>query len=191
MGQPSVSARQRGLRANRVIIPPNFALPTANCRCQHLHPSSRSGVIACYSARILCLTTVPAPTGAMPFSSLNPTSVTISGAAAQTSTLTVITTAASSAENQHRNLLWPSTCGATFAFVLLFVKPRKRKNRFALIGLLLLFVSAGLIACGGGTGAGGGGGGSTGTTPGAYTITVTGTSGSVSATVGVVALTVQ
>jgi len=64
----------------------------------------------------------------------------------------------------------------------------------ALIGLLLLFVSTGLIACGGGSmgsAGGGGGGGNTGTTPGAYTITVTGTSGSVSATVGAVALTVQ
>ncbi|MGA9511698.1 MAG: FG-GAP-like repeat-containing protein [Candidatus Sulfotelmatobacter sp.] len=129
----------------------------------------------------------------MPTCSLNPTSVTISGAAAETSTLTVNTTAASSAENRKRSLFWPSTSGATFAFVLLFVRPRKRKDRVALIGLLLLFVSTGLIACGGGGsgGGGGGGGGSTGTTPGAYTITVTGKSGSVSATVGAVALTVQ
>jgi Chitobiase/beta-hexosaminidase C-terminal domain/FG-GAP-like repeat len=130
----------------------------------------------------------------MPTCSLNPTSVTISGAAAETSTLTVNTTAASSAENQKRSLFWPSASGATFGFVLLFVRPRKRKDRVAIIGLLLVFVSTGLIACGGGTngsGGGGGGGGNTGTTPGAYTITVTGTSGPVSAKVGTVALTVQ
>jgi len=128
----------------------------------------------------------------MPTCSLNPTSVTISGAAAQTSTLTVNTTAASSTENQKRSLFWPSASGATFALVLLFVRPRKQKDRVALIGLLLLFVSTGLIACGGGSsGGGGGGGGNTGTTPGAYTITVTGRSGSVSATVGTVALKVQ
>ena len=126
----------------------------------------------------------------MPTCSLNPTSVTISGAAAQTSTLTVNTTPASSAENQERRLFWPSASGTTFAFVLLFVRPRKRKDRVALIGLLLLFVSTGFIGCGGGS-IGGGGGGNGGTTPGAYTITVTGTSGSVSATVGAVALTVQ
>jgi len=126
----------------------------------------------------------------MPTCSLNPTSVTISGAAAQTSTLTVNTTAASSAENQMRRLFWPSTGGATFALVLLFVKPRKRKGRVAIVGLLLLFVSTGLIACGGGSN-GNAGGNNTGTTPGAYTITVTGESGSVSATVGAVALTVQ
>jgi hypothetical protein len=128
----------------------------------------------------------------MPTCSLNPTSVTISGAAAQTSTLTVNTTAASSAENQKKGLFWPPASGATFALMLLFVKPRKRKDWVALIGLLLLFVSTGLIACGGGSSGGGaGGGGNTGTTPGAYTITVTGRSGLVSATVGAVALTVQ
>jgi hypothetical protein len=130
----------------------------------------------------------------MPTCSLNATSVTISGAAAETSTLTVNTTAASSAENQKRSLFWPSASGGTFALALLFVRPRKRKDRVAIIGLLLVFVSTGLIACGGGTngsGGGGGGGGNIGTTPGAYTITVTGTSGSVSANVGTVALTVQ
>jgi hypothetical protein len=118
----------------------------------------------------------------------------ISDATAQASTLTVNTTAASSAENQKRRLFWPSASGATFAFVLLFVRPPKRKGRVAIIGLLLLFVSTGLIARGGGTGGSGGGGGgvgNTGTTPGAYTIVVTGTSGSVSAKVGTVALTVQ
>ena len=130
----------------------------------------------------------------MPTCSLNPTSVTISDASAQASTLTVNTTAASSAENQERRLFWPSASGATFAFVLLFVRPPKRKGRVAIIGLLLLFASTGLIACGGGTGGSGGGGGgvgNTGTTPGAYTIVVTGTSGSVSAKVGTVALTVR
>ncbi|MGA8214222.1 MAG: FG-GAP-like repeat-containing protein [Candidatus Sulfotelmatobacter sp.] len=129
----------------------------------------------------------------MPTCSLNPASVTISGAAAQTSTLTVNTTAASSAENRNRSLFWPSASGATFALVLLFVRPRKQRNWVAPIGLLLMFVSTGLIACGGGSraGGGGGGGGNTGTTPGAYTVTVTGRSGSVTATVGTVALKVQ
>jgi hypothetical protein len=133
----------------------------------------------------------------MPTCSLSPTSVAIIGAAAQTSTLTVNTTASSSAENQKKILFWPATGGATFGLVLLFVKPWKRKDRLALIGLMLLFLSAGLIACGGGgSGSGGSSGSKTGitnpgTTAGAYTITVTGTSGSLSTTVGAVALTVQ
>jgi len=131
----------------------------------------------------------------MPTCSLNPTSVTISGSVAQTSTLTVNTTPASSAQNLNRSIFWPLAGGFTFALGLLSVRSPKHKRRVPTIGLLLLFVSTtGLIACGGGaTGSGGGGGGGrdTGTTPGAYTITVTGTSGSVSATVGTVALTVQ
>jgi hypothetical protein len=131
----------------------------------------------------------------IPTCSLNPTSVTISDAAAQTATLTVRTTPASSAENQKRSPLWVLASGATFTFGLLFVMPPKRKNRVALIGLLVLFISStGLIGCGGGNVGGGGGGGglsNSGTTSGAYTITVTGTSGSVSATVGTVTLTVQ
>jgi len=64
-----------------------------------------------------------------------------------------------------------------------------------MIGLLLLFVfthrTHGLRGGTTGSGGGGGGGRNTGTTPGSYTITVTGTSSSVSATVGTVALTVQ
>ncbi len=129
----------------------------------------------------------------MPTCSLNPTSVAITGVAAQASTLTVNTTPASSAENQKRSLFWPSTSGAAFAFALLYVRPRKRKDRMAILGLLLFLVSSGLVACGGGSSGSGGGnrGTDSGTTPGAYTITVTGTSGSVSATVGLVALTVQ
>lgn len=133
----------------------------------------------------------------MPTCSLNPTSVTISGAAAQTSTLTVNTTPTSIAENQKTTPFWPLAGGTTFTLGLLFVRPPKRKNRVAIISLLLLFVSTGLVACGGGNignsggGGNGSGGGNPGTTPGAYTITVTGKSDSLSATVGTVALTVQ
>jgi hypothetical protein len=128
----------------------------------------------------------------MPTCSLNPTSVTISGTGAQTSTLTVSTTSTSSAENRRRSLFWPLASGTIFAFALIFVRPPKRKDRVAIFGLLLVLVSTGFISCGGSNiGSGGGGRGNTGTTPGAYAITVTGTSGSVSATVGTVGLTVQ
>jgi hypothetical protein len=51
---------------------------------------------------------------------------------------------------------------------------------------LLIFIG-GFVACGGG---GSSGGGNPGTTPGAYTLTVTGTSGSTTAK-GAVTLTVQ
>jgi len=130
-----------------------------------------------------------------PTCSLNPTSVSISGAADQTSTLTVTTTAASSAENQMKKLFWPSTGGSALALILLFCVPRRQRNWLAMLALLVLSVSIGAVGCGGsgggGSGGGGGGGGNSGTTAGAYTITVTGTSGPISATVGTIALTVQ
>jgi hypothetical protein len=65
-----------------------------------------------------------------------------------------------------------------------------------MLGLVLVFVfTAGLAGCGGGAGGGGGGGGSStqgslGTTPGQYVVTVTGTSGSLTAS-GMITVTVQ
>jgi hypothetical protein len=132
----------------------------------------------------------------MPTCSLSPTSVTLSGTTAQTSTLTVATTASSSAENHMKKLFWPSTGGTALALIFLFCAPRRRRNWPAMLGLLVLFVSFGAMGCGGGGGSGGGGGGgggggNSGTTTGSYSITVTGTSGLISATVGTVTLTVQ
>ncbi len=128
----------------------------------------------------------------MPSCSLNPPSVTISGTTTQTSVLTVTTTAASSAENNIKKLIWP-TGGTTLALVMLLVVPRRRRNWLAMTEIILLCVVIGAVGCGGGGSGngGGGGGGNPGTTAGTYTITVTGTSGSVSATVGTVNVTVQ
>jgi Chitobiase/beta-hexosaminidase C-terminal domain len=128
----------------------------------------------------------------VPTCSLNPTFVTISGAGAQTSTLTVTTTAASSATNEIKRLFWPSVGGTALALLAFFLVPRRR-NWLAMLGLFALFVSVSAIGCGGGSGGGGGGGGggNSGTTAGTYTITVTGTYGTISATVGTVTLMVQ
>ena len=130
----------------------------------------------------------------LPSCSLNPASVTISGTAAQTSTLTVTTTAASSAENNEKDLFWP-TGGTALALVVLIAVPRRRRNWLGMAGMFLLCLAIGSVGCGGGSGGGGqggnGGNANPGTTAGTYTITVTGTSGSVSATVGTVTLTVQ
>jgi hypothetical protein len=125
----------------------------------------------------------------MPSCSLSPSSVTLSSTTPQTSTLTVNTTTASSAENQMKKLFWPSTGGTALALILLFCVPRRQRNWLAMLGLLVLFVSIGAVGCGGG--GGGGGGGNVGTTPGTYTVTVAGTSGNITGTVGTVTLTVQ
>ena len=120
--------------------------------------------------------------------SLSPTSVTISGTTPQTSTLTILTTAASVGENRMERLLWPAG-GTTLALVMLIGVPRRRRSWLAMAAVLALFVSVGAAGCGGGSG--NGGSGNSGTTAGAYTVTVTGTSGAVTGTVGTVSLTVQ
>ena len=127
----------------------------------------------------------------MPTCSLSPLSVNIQGATAQTSTLTINTTAATSANNQSKKVIWPSAGGATLALLLFFTLP-KRRNWLGMLGVLVFFVSVGTLGCGGGgSSQRGGGGGNSGTTVGSYTITVNGTSGALSVTVGTVTLTVQ
>jgi hypothetical protein len=121
---------------------------------------------------------------------LSPTSVSITGTAAQTTVLTVTTTAATTAANRMRRFIWPSGGGTVLALLLFFGFPRRRRNLPALLALLLLFVSLGAVGCGGSGSNGGGGGGNPGTSPGSYTVTVTGTSGTTTGS-GSITLTVQ
>ena len=84
---------------------------------------------------------------------------------------------------------WYIATATGLAFVMLIGIPAHGRSGYTRLGILVfltVFVG-GLIACGGG---GSSGGSNPGTTPGAYVVTVTGTSGSVTAT-GAVALTVQ
>jgi hypothetical protein len=143
------------------------------------------------------------PSGAqyLPTLSFGTTSaVSITGSTAQTATLTISTTAATSGALVYPvrpGSRWYASGGTALACILLFCVPMRRRGWRAVFGVLaLLFALAGgMLACGGGGGSGGGGGGGggggiSGTTSGAYTITVTATSGSTSAT-STVALTVQ
>jgi hypothetical protein len=126
--------------------------------------------------------------------SLATNSVTVNGTTTATDVLTVNTTAATSAENRMKKLLWPSTGGMALALLLFFRVPRRR-NWLAMLGLLVLFCCFGTMGCGGGGsssgGGGGGGGGNSGTTAGTYTVTVTGTAGTTSVTLATIGLTVQ
>jgi len=132
------------------------------------------------------------------------TPVSITGATAGTATLTISTTAASSAALAnpiHRGLPWYTEGSAALACILLICIPARRRSWHTMLGMLALLVTltGSVLACGGGGSAGSGGsGGGTGpggnsnpgTTTGAYTITVTGTSGTTTAT-GTVTLNVQ
>ena len=124
--------------------------------------------------------------------SLSPASVEITNGGALTSTLTINTTGATSAQKEVKKLFWPSTSGAAVAFLLFFLAPRRRSHWLGMLGLLVVFAGLAGMGCGGSGGNGGsgagagsnsggsGGGGNTGTTSGSYTVTVTGTTGSAS-----------
>jgi trimeric autotransporter adhesin len=121
--------------------------------------------------------------------SLSPASVDITTSSALTSTLTINTTGATSAEKEVKKLFWQSTSGAAVAFLLFFLTPRRRSHWLGMLGLLVVFAGLAGMGCGG-SGANGGngafnngvgeGGGNTGTTSGSYTVKVTGTTGSAS-----------
>ncbi len=129
------------------------------------------------------------------FGSTNP--VTINGANAATATLTISTTAATaSLERLPRpGGHWLPASGAALACIVLFWIPARRRGATRLFGIIALFIACvwGATACGGNSsgGGGGGGGGISGTTSGSYTITVTGSSGSMSASPITINLTVQ
>jgi sugar lactone lactonase YvrE len=131
----------------------------------------------------------PAASSDPPTCSLTPT-VTISGTNSQNATLTITTTAAS-AMNQPVPL-WRVAGGAALACLALLISPARRRRWLAMLCVLLFVIVVAGGACGGGSSTGGGGGPppNQGTTPGTYTVTVTGVSGSMTAT-GTVALTVQ
>jgi subtilase family serine protease len=113
----------------------------------------------------------------------------LNGLTAQTATLRINTTAATASKSQPINLLWPPAGGTALALLLFFGVP-KRHNRLWMIAILMLAVAfTGTVGCGG-IGSGGGGGGTSGTTFGTYTVTVSGTSGSIAQTT-TLTLTVQ
>jgi Bacterial Ig-like domain (group 3)/Right handed beta helix region len=140
------------------------------------------------------------PTGAqnpptLSFGSTSP--VDITNTSSETATLTISTTAATSAA-----MTYPEQPGArsynitalAFAVVFGIGIPSWRRNWYTRVGLFvfLLALTGGLLACGGNGsgGSGGGGGGNSGTTAGIYTVTVMGTSSDTTA-MGTVTLTVQ
>jgi len=143
------------------------------------------------------ITSSPAGAQDLPTLSFGSTSpVSITDAAGATALLTITTTAATSAalaQPSRPAARWHIAGATGLAFVMLIGVALQRRTGHARLGIIvfLMILIGGLIACGGGGSSGGsGGGGNPGTTPGAYVVTVTGMSGSITAT-GAVALTVQ
>jgi hypothetical protein len=123
------------------------------------------------------------------FGSTSPLSIT--GTSAKSAILTISTTAGTGtaiAEPHRRGIPWLRASDAALGFLLLFGKPTRRRRLQAISNMALLMILAvDILACGGG---GSGGSGNPGTTPGSYTITLSGTSGTTTAT-GTIALIVQ
>jgi hypothetical protein len=115
-------------------------------------------------------------------------SVTVMGFNPASTILSIATTPASSGALGYPpkpGAAW-STAGGVFLVCLgFFFAPAQRRRWLNLLGLLalLVFVAGSAASCGGGgQGGGGGGGGNPGTTSGQYIITITGASGSTTAT---------
>jgi trimeric autotransporter adhesin len=140
------------------------------------------------------ITSSPAGAQDLPTLSFGSTSpVSITDAAGATALLTITTTAATSAALAHPSrpaARWYIAGATGLAFAMLIGVPVQRRTahtRLVIIVVLMIFIGGWIACCRGGSS---GGGGNPRTTPGAYVVTVTGTSGSITAT-GAVALTVQ
>jgi hypothetical protein len=114
------------------------------------------------------------------FGSTSPVTVT-SGAASGMLTVstTAVTTSALARPSLRRGVPWTGAGGAMLACILLFgIRGRRRRLSIFSLLVLLVLLAGSVSSCGGG--GGNGGGSKSGTTPGNYTVTVTGTSGSLS-----------
>jgi hypothetical protein len=125
------------------------------------------------SIDLSCLVSTTLVTPHDPPTCTTPANVTISGTNPATATLTVSTTANTTAQSipLHRSLF--SGGGLVLAFLLLLGVPRRKAAWTRFLGLLVLLVSVAGLGCGSGSSSTTTGSTITGTTPGAYTVTVT------------------
>jgi N-acetylneuraminic acid mutarotase len=123
------------------------------------------------------ISSAPANVVDAPTCSLSPAAVTITGTAAVTSTLTIATTASTSALNHPFQWLLAPASGVAFACMCFLGLPGKRARRGWFVVLLLAAVSISMSGCA--SGPSGSSGGSGGTTVGSYTVTVSGFSGAI------------
>ena len=134
------------------------------------------------------LTSGPANAVAPPAFSFGATSpVNVTGTTPGSALLTISTTASSPGTCSSGNSMgfpWKTTGVASLACVLLFANPRRKPawRTLASMLILLLCLAVGVTACSGGNGTACTNNPVAGTTAGAYTITITGVSGTIKAT---------
>ena len=102
---------------------------------------------------------------------INKYTADFSSTSSATATVTVTTTANTAAAGTSSASWMGTWAGIIFVFILFPVRQHGKQMRIALLGALVVAISA-WPACGGSSGGGGGGGVSNGTAPGNYTVTV-------------------
>jgi hypothetical protein len=156
--------------------------------------ASLGGSLAASSVALSC--TVGAGTGQVPAQTDLPTcsvgTLTSTSSTTATATLTVNTTAATTGALNLPKMPWvPVGGGVAMAGLLFLILPAKRRKLGSLLGALVLVALVGFSAgCGGHSSSPAKQPGNPGTPAGAYTVTVTGTGGGVTATTSVI-VTVQ
>jgi hypothetical protein len=111
-----------------------------------------------------------------------PSSVVISSTSAQAATLTIYSTAATAMLHPTK-LFWPAGGGTALAMLCFLGLGKKRRGWMQMLGVLVLLLTAATVGCSSSISSSGGGVSSNpGTTSGAYTVTVTATSGSITQT---------
>ncbi|HEV2327092.1 MAG TPA: Ig-like domain-containing protein, partial [Terracidiphilus sp.] len=183
------------------VVPPDFAINNGgNITVKAGATSGNTSAITIQSKNsfnsAVSLTCSISPTAASDPATCSFSSGSVTPTANGTAQATLnITTTAATAMNDHKPIFWSTAgSGLIFACALFFWIPKKRRSWLTMFVLLVFLGSMAGMACGGGGGSGGGGGGggggNPGTTAGTYTVTVTGTSGTLNHTT-TVTLTVQ
>jgi hypothetical protein len=166
-----------------VVAPPNFTL-TNSGNITNLTPGTTTGNTATititptngFTGTVDLQCTVTAPAGAIkPVTCSIPSSVSISGATAQTALLTVDTTATTGSLSNSRLRFWSPQGGTALALVLFFGVARRRRKSATVLALLMIVILGAVSGCVSHPRSGG-------TTAGNYTITVTGTAGAITQT---------
>jgi len=190
----TVATTNVALTVTPSTVPANFALTGTQVSIASLGATGSSTITVTPAGgfngqvNLTCaMTTAPSGVNDNPtcsFGSKN--SVFISGVAPGTATMTINTSTTASALNVLHGGRWMGTAGgAALAGLLFFFLPTRRRNRFAMLALLVLAIASGASGCGGGNSQ------PTVNGTGAFTFTVTGTDAATGTIVSTTTITVN